>query len=164
MNIVISKKRIGDIPDSVQLDSDDNSVKSIAISLFNKHTGLLEHAYSGPSISEPVASEDQIKVDGFYRDSYITLSGDIKSTPRRPGAFYIFDRSQEAWVSVETPEIKADNIRKLRDGLLAGTDWTQLPDVPESMKQKYIPYRQALRDITLQEGFPETVIWPEIPA
>lgn len=53
--------------------------------------------------------------------------------------------------------------RGKRDQLLKQCDWTQLPDVPESTKEKWAPYRQALRDITNQEGFPENITWPEKP-
>jgi Phage tail assembly chaperone protein len=53
-------------------------------------------------------------------------------------------------------------IRVQRDGLLAGCDWTQLPDAPEANKATWAVYRQALRD------FPETCnaenpIWPVRP-
>ena len=55
-------------------------------------------------------------------------------------------------------EVLAQRANKLRV-----TDWTQLPDVPEATQAVWKPYRQALRDITEQEGFPMTVIWPSIP-
>jgi hypothetical protein len=51
-----------------------------------------------------------------------------------------------------------------RASLLASTDWTQLPDVPAATQQKYVAYRQALRDITTQAGYPTTITWPELPA
>jgi hypothetical protein len=54
-------------------------------------------------------------------------------------------------------------IKDIRSKLLFETDWTQLPDVPESTRLKWQEYRQALRDITLQEGFPENIIWPTKP-
>jgi hypothetical protein len=61
---------------------------------------------------------------------------------------------------VPTQEEKAAAIRAERDALLAVTDWTQLPDVPEATREAYAVYRQALRDIPQQSGFPENVIWP----
>jgi hypothetical protein len=54
-------------------------------------------------------------------------------------------------------------VRSQRDSLLASTDWTQLPDVPQSTKDIWAPYRQALRDVTAQSGFPETIEWPVAP-
>ena len=54
-------------------------------------------------------------------------------------------------------------VRMERDDLLINTDWTQLPDVPESTKEKWGAYRQALRDISKQAGFPHEVTWPVSP-
>lgn len=51
--------------------------------------------------------------------------------------------------------------RSQRDSLLAATDWTALSDV--TMSAEMATYRQALRDITAQEGFPHSVNWPAKP-
>lgn len=53
-------------------------------------------------------------------------------------------------------------IRDTRKGLLAASDWTQVADAPVS-KQAWADYRQALRDITSQAGFPWDVQWPTQP-
>jgi hypothetical protein len=65
--------------------------------------------------------------------------------------------------AVETKEQLAADIRTTRNKLIADTDWTQLSDKPQLLKDKWAPYRQALCDITLQEGFPENVTWPTPP-
>lgn len=60
----------------------------------------------------------------------------------------------------------ADMVRRKRDSLISGTDYYILPDYPstpdgiEAVKQ----YRQDLRDITLQSGFPRNVQWPSLPS
>ena len=54
------------------------------------------------------------------------------------------------------------HIRKKRDGLIAQTDWTQSPDVPNSTKTKWQAYRQALRDVPSQSD-PYNVTWPTQP-
>lgn len=60
----------------------------------------------------------------------------------------------------------ADMVRRKRDSLISGTDYYILPDYPstpdgiEAVKQ----YRQDLRDITLQSGFPRNVQWPSVPS
>lgn len=51
-----------------------------------------------------------------------------------------------------------------RDQRLSATDWTQLSDVPPTTAQKWSAYRQALRDVPTQAGFPRTIIWPVLPA
>lgn len=71
---------------------------------------------------------------------------------------------QVAPVTQEELYQEAVNLAKHRRYLeLKDTDWTQLPDVPEATKTLWAEYRQALRDITSQEGFPYDIVWPEVP-
>lgn len=57
-------------------------------------------------------------------------------------------------------------IRFRRDRILSRTDWTTLPDSPlsDKNKEKAKEYRQKLRDITSQKGFPDEVKWPDPPS
>lgn len=59
---------------------------------------------------------------------------------------------------------KAEFIRAKRDLMLRDSDFAMLPDSPvaESKKEAWRTYRQALRDLTKQSGFPDNVVWPEI--
>ncbi len=69
--------------------------------------------------------------------------------------------------TLEKPiEISAQEERAMRDKLLSLSDWAVLPDAPltNAQKQEWQAYRQALRDIPQQSGFPEVVIVPEVPA
>ena len=50
-----------------------------------------------------------------------------------------------------------------RNRLLYETDWTQMPDVTLATKTAWATYRQALRDITEQSGYPTNIIWPTPP-
>lgn len=65
---------------------------------------------------------------------------------------------------VPTAEELAAQARAQRDQLLASTDWTQLPDVPQATRDLWAAYRQALRDVPEQSGFPTNVVWPVSPA
>ena len=56
----------------------------------------------------------------------------------------------------------ASEIRKNRNLKLKESDWTQLPDSPVN-KQAWADYRQALRDIPQQAGFPTEINWPQEP-
>jgi len=58
---------------------------------------------------------------------------------------------------------KAVEVRRERNKKLSATDWTQASDVPQAVKDSYISYRQALRDIPAQSGFPWTITWPVEP-
>ncbi|NLK39465.1 MAG: hypothetical protein GX303_04360, partial [Clostridiales bacterium] len=64
-------------------------------------------------------------------------------------------------------EIKrlANGARDKRNRLLAECDWTQTVDSPLSNEQKaaWATYRQALRDVPEQPGFPYDIKWPERP-
>jgi hypothetical protein len=57
---------------------------------------------------------------------------------------------------------QARAVRSERNAKLAETDWTQLVDSPVD-HAAWFAYRQALRDITAQAGFPWTIDWPERP-
>lgn len=60
-------------------------------------------------------------------------------------------------------EQASDGARTERNTRLADTDWTQGRDVPEATAAKWTLYRQALRDVPDQAGFPFYVEWPEKP-
>lgn len=60
--------------------------------------------------------------------------------------------------------ILASEIRSERDRRLKETDWSQVVDVPQAIKDKWSPYRQALRDVPQQSGFPINVAWPTTPS
>ena len=87
-----------------------------------------------------------------------------------------------AMVSAECYEVAAAEVRKIRDELLQASDASMALDrlglvVPsgstftawlsflrglgEVLKGKVAAYRQALRDIPEQEGFPYDITWPE---
>ena len=56
---------------------------------------------------------------------------------------------------------EGQSVRFQRDNLLQQTDWMALSD--NTMTPDWASYRQALRDITAQEGYPYAVIWPTKP-
>ena len=62
----------------------------------------------------------------------------------------------------ELGSINAANARTKRNKLLQDCDWTQVADAPVD-KIAWQSYRQALRDITEQAGFPLEIEWPVKP-
>ena len=66
-----------------------------------------------------------------------------------------------AWTAGEDDRAAAD-ARDKRNDLLAATDWTANSDV--TMTTEMTAYRQALRDVPTQSGFPSDVTWPDKPA
>lgn len=63
---------------------------------------------------------------------------------------------------VSSSESQAADIRAERNRRLTNSDWTQVADAPVD-KAAWAAYRQALRDITAQAGFPWEVTWPTQP-
>lgn len=61
-----------------------------------------------------------------------------------------------------TTEQLASEARAQRNALLSASDWTQVADAPVD-QAVWAAYRQALRDITAQAGFPATIDWPVAP-
>lgn len=59
----------------------------------------------------------------------------------------------------------ANMARSTRNQLLLMSDFTQLPDAPNNIdKIAWQNYRQQLREITDQEGFPVNIVWPMPPS
>ena len=58
--------------------------------------------------------------------------------------------------------IQIHSMRQERNRLLTESDWTQVKDAPVD-QAAWADYRQQLRDITQQAGFPWEITWPEVP-
>ena len=68
----------------------------------------------------------------------------------------------EAAYKAMKDEEQAKAVRQQRGEKLKETDWTQVADAPVD-KAAWATYRQALRDVTAQAGFPWNVEWPTQP-
>lgn len=73
----------------------------------------------------------------------------------------VCDVEKELIVKPST-EFQANVVRKQRNSELSATDWTQVADAIVD-KTAWAAYRQALRDIPAQEGFPFDVTYPVKP-
>jgi hypothetical protein len=69
---------------------------------------------------------------------------------------------QEAAYKAQKDAEQATSVRAARNTKLAACDWTQLADAPVD-DLAWAAYRQALRDVTAQAGFPWNVTWPVEP-
>lgn len=84
----------------------------------------------------------------------------IKSSGGWQQAWRVVGRSAEEIADIESQQ--ANSVREQRDALLAESDWTQVADAPVD-KSAWAAYRQALRDIPQQAGFPTQIDWPVKP-
>ena len=67
----------------------------------------------------------------------------------------------EAAYQAQVDADESASVRRKRDNLLSETDWMGMSDV--TMSAGWTTYRQALRDIPAQSGFPHTITWPTEP-
>ena len=74
--------------------------------------------------------------------------------------YSVADMDDEAKTALDAKQ--AESVRTERTKKLAETDWTQLTDAPVN-SALWGTYRQALRDVTTQTGFPWEVTWPTEP-
>ena len=79
----------------------------------------------------------------------------------RPSPDHRWDVASRTWLlDVDRVAAKA---RARRTQLLRASDWTQLGDIDPSTTQAWRSYRQALRNVPQQPGFPLSIQWPEAP-
>ena len=92
----------------------------------------------------------------YYRDGVKQIDGKWYTK------YAVADMEQDAIDS--TLRLQWDGIRDERNRLLLESDWTQLDDCPltNTQRQQWAMYRQALRDITLQQD-PFNIVWPQKP-
>ena len=76
--------------------------------------------------------------------------------------YSVFDYTTKQWKDSRTNESQWVVVREKRNRLLQSSDWTQLADIPSETKALWEPYRQALRDVTLQPD-PFNITWPTPP-
>jgi len=90
-----------------------------------------------------------------------TPEGRIPFTPEQEAQR---DAEIAAWEAGATDR-KAAEVREERNRLLSESDWTQTVDAPFDADGKlaWALYRETLRMIPQQDGFPETVNWPPKP-
>ena len=99
------------------------------------------------------------QIDGKWYTKYIL--GPIFTDTTLDGVTTTAADAEAAYKTAKDAE-QAANVRTSRNDLLTKCDWTQIADSTAD-KPAWATYRQALRDITTQEGFPWNVTWPQEP-
>jgi hypothetical protein len=78
------------------------------------------------------------------------------------GFLKVLDESEVAQEQQAEADSQSHRVRVDRTLRLQASDWTQLADATVD-QTAWATYRQALRDLPAQEGFPWNVTWPEAP-
>lgn len=117
-----------------------------------------------PDITEQILDDDILWIEGEYPpSSYYIDNGVPVEFPAHSFKYANFDYSTKTWVE-DVKRIEAE-VKAKRNTLLSASDWTQIPNGPltAEKQQAWATYRQALRDITAQTGYPTNVEWPTAP-
>jgi hypothetical protein len=116
----------------------------------------MRYAYVSQGVVEEAWSRDPFELfDPGYAQQFV-------SCPDAVQAGWTFDGTNWSSPPTITDAEQAAAIRDKRQRLLVNSDWTQLADSPAD-KAAWAIYRQALRDISTQPGFPWAVDWPVAP-
>jgi hypothetical protein len=113
---------------------------------------------------EQQLSEGESYLDDWFNDSeYYVEDGQAVQMPPKPDQYSVFNYTTKQWV--ENERMAIINVSDKRQKLLYSTDWTQIPNGPLTQQQQeaWAVYRQQLRDIPEQSGYPFNVVWPTPP-
>ena len=114
---------------------------------------VLEALGADPVLEGPQAQPTRYQV--AFRDGVEQIDGKWFTK------YSVADMDAEAIAAKDAEQAK--NVRQSRTEKLKDCDWTQLADAPVD-QAAWSTYRQALRDVPTQSGFPWEVQWPDQPA
>jgi len=100
------------------------------------------------------------QIDGKWYTNYV-LGPIFTDTTAEDGTVTTAAQHEAAYKAQKDAE-QAKGVREERNRKLTETDWTQLADAPVN-SVAWSNYRQALRTLPEQAGFPFNVQWPEQP-
>lgn len=107
---------------------------------------------------------DRVIVDN--PTDFVPYKAGIEVSPRHDGEIgWLLDENNEWIIPNQNRWTNAQKVRNIRNFRLKQSDKYSYPDYPlsEQKKQEWSAYRQALRDITSQLGFPDNIVWPTKP-
>lgn len=125
----------------------------------------------GVTFSYPGCTTIEVNEETYRRlrtgGSYLQ-HGEFVKRPPMPSVYHEWNKKTKQWVlnAAKQQVFAAEEVRAQRDQLLLDSDWTDTLSAKGRLGSRYDDwqqYRQALRDITSQPGFPTTVVWPTPP-
>lgn len=134
----------------------------ISNNILQQGYGLDEASYDATIQQYP--NDVFLEVHSFCApDTHYYQNGVVIEKPPKPSSYCFWDDVTFSWV--DNAQLKAFEVKQTRNTMLFGSDWTQLPNNPLTTEQQaaWATYRQELRDITNQSGYPFNVIWPVAP-
>ena len=114
---------------------------------------------SGGTVYQYSQRDGVEQISGNWYTKYIL--GPVFTDSTVDGVTTTAAEAEAAYKATKDAEQSA-SVRTSRNDKLAQCDWTQLADSTAD-KTVWATYRQMLRDVTAQAGFPWNVTWPEAP-
>lgn len=131
--------------------------------IYTKATGQIVGVIRTSNIDVQL-TDGQAYLEGSYNDTEFYVEDGVPvKIPANTNNFYVFDYQTKSWVPDTNQAVVS--AKQKRFGLLLESDWTQLPNGPLTAVQQtaWATYRQELRDIPEQSGYPFDVVWPVAP-
>jgi hypothetical protein len=135
---------------------------------------LTDIKLANPNTSFPSVANDATMAEYGAMRVYFSTQPEFTDTQVLEEDTPVFSNEDQRWTQVlrvrdmtseevtSRNDTQAAQVRTDRNTKLSASDWTQVADAPVD-KAVWATYRQALRDITAQSGFPWTITWPAQP-
>tara|TARA_R100000152_G_C6748751_1_gene172381 strand:+ start:796 stop:1251 length:456 start_codon:yes stop_codon:yes gene_type:complete len=107
-----------------------------------------------------VVEVEEEDVPSFTSSQYIKEKAPVFASGKWSKGWEVVDYTTSELTAIE--DGKKATQRENRNKLLAESDWTASSDL--TMSDDWKTYRQALRDVPAQSGFPNTISWPTKPS
>jgi hypothetical protein len=147
-------------------------IENGAVAQYPYTTGDLKRA--NPQTSFPSQISDASLLEYGVHRVFFATQPEVSATQVLEEGTPVFSTEDQRWTQTfavrdmtaeevaTRNDAQAASVRAERSTKLAASDWTQLADSTAD-KAAWATYRQALRDITAQAGFPWTIDWPAQP-
>jgi hypothetical protein len=135
-------------------------------SIYNQTTGKILRIVQTDAIERQLG-ENESYIEGNYNyDLYYIADDEPVEIPEKTSPYEEFNYTTKQWEL--NPELAIKEVLPKRRQLLLNSDWTDTLSAKtrlgDELYNQWQTYRQALRDITAQPGYPYTVEWPTIPS
>jgi hypothetical protein len=133
--------------------------------IYKQTTGQISRIVQTNEI-ELQLQEGESYIEGLYNDlTYYIANSEPVEISEKPSAYSEFNFTTKQWEL--NLELAKEEVLPKRRQLLAASDWTDTLSAKtrlgEQLYNQWQAYRQQLRDITAQSGYPTNVVWPTQP-
>lgn len=137
--------------------------------------GVAQLKKANPNSSFPKNPSDELLASFGVQRVFFSTPPALTDTQVLVEGTPVFSTEDQRWTQVwavrdltaeeiaSRNEGQAASVRAERNSLLTSSDWTQGKDIPDNISSAWATYRQALRDVPSQAGFPWDIQWPTQP-